>query len=275
MRHVVVALMTLPLLSSPMLTAPAGVSPQVLSSNPRSCLGDSAWGICTDNDGTSITIDETRTDSGGAGDDYSTDTDASGHDSTADSGADFADGSICWRIVDGRCLFGWRPPAPDTVDGPAAPPSITTVTSSDLAAFAPVEAVLRMEPNGWAILHKPVNFWVEAAPHQQTGPLFNRPVTVEFRPSSVRWDFGDGNGWTTETLGASWADLGLPELSSTATSHVYTRRGTYTVTATVHYTATVYVDGRSIDVAGEVSGTASAVSFQLYESSSVLVPNRP
>lgn len=89
----------------------------------------------------------------------------------------------------------------------------------------------------------------------------------------MRWDFGDGNAWSTQSLGSSWASQGLPELSDTATSHRYTERGQVTVTATVSYSAVVFIAGTSIPVTGYVAATSAGLTFELYEQSTVLVPN--
>lgn len=230
------------------------------------CNGDSIVVSTICSDGSSVYLYETRTEV-----DYDTGAD---HAASPDSGytdSDPADPDHnCIRIDDGRCFNGDFPTTPSDPGSPA-PPAITTVTTRDLTDFTPAAATLHMEPGGWAILDQPANFWVDAAPHQQHGTLFGRPVTIEFAPSSVRWDFGDGNAWTTETTGASWADLGIPELTSTATSNIYTQRGRYSVTATIHWSATVHIDGRTIRVTGDVTTTATSAEFELYEQKTVLV----
>ena len=231
------------------------------------CVNESAWGTSVCNDGNGVSVNETRTEVDPApysGDPYHYDDTQSGPVDPADPGHN------CIRIDDGRCFNGVFPTSPADPGAPA-PPVITTVTSRDLADFTPAAATLRMEPGGWAILDQPANFWVDASPHQQHGTLFGRPVTIDFAPSSVRWDFGDGNAWTTDTTGASWADLGMPELTSTATSNIYTQRGRYTVTATIRWSAIVHIDGRTIRVTGDVTTTATSVEFELYEQKTVLV----
>ena len=240
--------------------------------SPVSCTVNilGGGGICADSDGSGVTVNETRTEV-----EYGGESNPGGWNAVESGGSNAVatDDSHCISTEGGRCLSTTRAPSPAD---PAAPlPVITTVTSSDVADFAPAAAALSMEPNGWGILHRPVNFWVDAAPHQRTGTLFGRPISIDFSPASVAWDYGDGNGWTTQTTGASWAELGLADLSTTATSHVYTQPGPYTVTATVHWRATVHVDGRSIAVTGDLTTTSRSAAFELYESSSVLVPNRP
>lgn len=231
----------------------------------QGCSG-AVYGLSGCTDGSSVTITESRESS--SGDDYSGGGSADG--TSAGSSPD-DDSLHCIRIENDRCLA----PGPGRNSSTGAPPTITTITSTDLAAFAPASAAIRMEPDGWALLHRPTNFWIDATAHSQHGTLFGRPVTVEFTPHRVHWDYGDGTTATTDTLGASWRTLRAPELSTTATSHTYTERGTYTVTATIHYSATVTVDGRSIRVDGELTNTASTAPFQLYEANSVLVPNHP
>ncbi len=172
-----------------------------------------------------------------------------------------------------RCQnFVYRPGDSDagTPSGPVLPASFSV---SDILAISPQAPVLHMEPNGWGVLGQPVNFWVDAETHRERGTLLGLPVEVQFTPQSVRWDFGDGNAWSTESLGASWAAQGLPELSDTATSHRYSERGQVTVTATVAYSAVVFIAGTSIPVTGAVSATSLGLTFELYEQSTVLVPN--
>lgn len=155
-------------------------------------------------------------------------------------------------------------------DTPAFP---TTVTVTDLTRAQPNSARIHMEPDGWALLNSPTNFWVETgAPRVQT-TLFNTPVTVEFIPSRVHWDYGDGTTTTTETLGASWSNLNQQPHTATQTSHTYTTGGTYTVHATIHYRAIVHVNGTSINVSGTIQQTATTAPIATYRFSTVLTPN--
>lgn len=149
----------------------------------------------------------------------------------------------------------------------------TTVTVTDLTRAQPNSARIHMEPDGWALLNSPTNFWIETgAPRVQT-TLFSTPVTVEFIPTRVHWDYGDGTTTTTETLGASWSNLNQQPHTATQTSHVYTTGGTYTIHATIHYRAVVHVDGTSINVSGTIQQTATTAPIATYRFSTVLTPN--
>lgn len=231
------------------------------------CMVSSFTGgdFCETSDGSSISVEESHTDySGGGG----------GGDAGGSSDYDAAPAgppAPCPRYLESdRCQgYAGRYSPPDPTGNTA--PVVTTITSRDLATFTPSTPVLNMEPNGWGILNTPTNFWITAEPHTLTGTLFDRPVAVDFSPTGVHWDFGDGNAWRTTTLGESWTQLGFPELSTTATSNVYTSRGPFIVTATVSYSAVVHIDGRSITVQGEVTTSTQSAAFELFESSSVLV----
>lgn len=149
----------------------------------------------------------------------------------------------------------------------------TTVTVTDLTRAQPNSARIHMEPDGWALLNSPTNFWIETgAPSVQT-TLFSTPVTVEFIPTRVHWDYGDGTTTTTETLGASWSNLNQQPHTATQTSHTYTTGGTYTVHATIHYRAVVHVNGTSINVSGTIQQTATTAPIATYRFSTVLTPN--
>ncbi|KAB1644962.1 hypothetical protein [Gulosibacter chungangensis] len=185
-----------------------------------------------------------------------------------------ADGcTIVSGVNQDRCQgYLYRPGDPST-GGPSGVVLPASFSVSDILEISPQTPVLHMEPNGWGVLGQPVNFWVDATTHRQDGTLLGQPVQIQFTPASVRWDFGDGNAWTTQSLGSSWAAQGLPELSDTATSHRYTERGQVTVTATVSYSAVVFIAGTSIPVTGYVAATSAGLTFELYEQSTVLVPN--
>lgn len=203
--------------------------------------------------------------------------DGGGSDAPAGPGAGICDDLIAGGSTNqdiDRCLGGILPagPADETPadDGPSLPSSFTV---NDILEISPQAPTLNMEPDGLGIVGQPVNFWVDASTHQMSGTLLNRPVQVEFIPVGVRWDFGDGTTWETESLGGSWAELGLPELSDTATSHRYQEKATVTVTASVSYSATVHIAGRSIPVQGTVTAATAALTFELFVQSTVLVPN--
>lgn len=250
--------------------------PTAAHANNETCNGGSSWfSGCTSTDGSSVSVEYSESyygppsgdNNGGYG---------SGSESNSGAGGAADTGSGCAIVTDNntdRCQgFLYRPgdPSAGTPSGPTLP---TSFTVSDILQISPHTPGLYMEPNGWGVIGQPVNFWVDAETHRRNGTLLGLPVQIQFTPQSVRWDFGDGNSWTTESLGSSWASQGLPELSDTATSHRYTEGGQVTVTATVSYSAVVFIAGTSIPVTGAISATSAELTFDLYEQSTVLTPN--
>ncbi|WP_139226648.1 PKD domain-containing protein [Cryobacterium levicorallinum] len=126
----------------------------------------------------------------------------------------------------------------------AAPPAAcplcsaeTIIHISDLQNFPAPIAPTGMEPNGWAIVGLAANFWTGASTHISEGHLLGQPAQVMFTPIGYHWNFGDGNTATSPTGGASWEALGLPEFTTTDTSHKYTAQGTYSIVLTIKYQA--------------------------------------
>ena len=264
-------LLTATLLIAGTLTAPTAV----ISAGTCSLVGAFDAQVCGSTDGESVDLSGTQdwgsggdggSDGGGSGWSAS---DESGGGSVGDGGA-----SVCTETWDVRCFGGIiGSGGGDEPGGGSAPAPPTSVSASELASIAPNNATIKMEPNGWSLLNKPTNFWVTASSQTKSGTLLGHPITVTFTPSHVDWDYGDGDGGTatSSTVGASWETLGLPNFSTTQTSHTYTERGTYTVTATIHYSAVVSVAGRTIDVDGYVSTSSTLVGFELFVVDPVLV----
>lgn len=142
---------------------------------------------------------------------------------------------------------------PAATMGPGAPAPVT-VSIRDVATFIPRGTSLRMEPARWMLRDSPTNFIATAKEHVVSATLLGRPAEVRFTPTGYTFDYGDGTSRSTTTGGASWADLGLDEFSETATSHVYTHRGEYTVTASAIYVAEYRIDGGSwIGITGSIA----------------------
>ena len=118
---------------------------------------------------------------------------------------------------------------------PCDPALVVRVT--DLVSIDAQVSSQRMEPDGWVVVGLPANFMATAVEHTRSGMLLGFPADVRFTPAGFHWDYGDGTSVTTETGGASWAELGLPEFSETPTSHVFTEVGNPTITLDVLYTA--------------------------------------
>lgn len=151
----------------------------------------------------------------------------------------FADGQC-----DGRGAGTATNPDPNPVapaDEPAA--AVRAVTAADVARYLPALGELHAEPDGWAVVGVPANFWVEVEPVTVQGEVLDEPADVRFTPVAYRWVYGDGTKVTTKTAGASWEDLGQEELTTTDTSHRYRTRGAVDAAVTVLYTAEYRVDG--------------------------------
>ncbi|MFD2756959.1 hypothetical protein [Gulosibacter faecalis] len=222
------------------------------------------WQMNCSNGGDSVDISIDSSGGGGSG--------GSGGGGGADwtGGTGYAPPSACaGGSSDSRCMgeliFGDADPADP---GPAPLPA--TLNASDLANVAPTQAELFMEPDGWAILGQPVNFWTSASTHTVDTTVLGHSVTVTFTPVSTTYDYGDGTSQTLETPGASWADQGLPELSDTHTSHRYSVDAPVTVSAIINYSATVAAAGRTITVTGTIQSISTTLSFDLYESDTYL-----
>lgn len=134
--------------------------------------------------------------------------------------------------ADGLCWHDWAAEDAEEAAGPEAP-VIPAVTVNDVARFAPATPAIRTEPDGVAIVGMPMNVVVAASTQTVAGQLFGLPVSVTFEPVEAVLDYGDGTRQTVPIGGGTWEQLGQPEFTPTATSHAYSARGTYTVSATV------------------------------------------
>ncbi|MFU8947176.1 hypothetical protein ACLRGF_10650 [Mycetocola zhadangensis] len=146
------------------------------------------------------------------------------------------------------------------------------VTLSDLARFRPSAPALTMEPDGWLLIGLPANFIADTSQHTQGGTLFDVPIEVRFTPSGYNWSWGDGSSSRTTVPGATWAELGLPEFSTTPTSHVFAETGIYSVTVTVAFTVEYRAVGGSwISIAGTLSAPAVTIAALAGDAKTVLV----
>lgn len=146
------------------------------------------------------------------------------------------------------------------------------VTLSDLASFRPAEPVLGGEPSGFGVVGMPTNLVASASEQRIAGTVLGWDVTVRFMPVAYVFDHGDGTTARTASGGSSWADLGLGQFSPTATSHVFVERGTYDVSVTVEYAASVdFGSGTWRPVPGVVRADASGYGVRVVEVRSALV----
>lgn len=147
---------------------------------------------------------------------------------------------------------------PAATPPPAAPgtPGIT-----DVARFLVGNPTVTSEPRGWTIAGAQTNFIASAGERDRAGELLGQPVTVHFTPVAYDWRYGDGTGRTSATPGRSWAASGLPSFATTATSHAYENRGTYTVTVTVEFSARYQFAGQGwVDIAGTLGLTSDPIT---------------
>jgi len=122
------------------------------------------------------------------------------------------------------------------------------------------------------VLGLPTNYYLSAGVNVQNGTLLGAPASVRFTPAGYRWTYGDGASSTTGTRGSSWAAAGLPEFSTTATSHVYDEVGTYQPSAEVSWAAEYTLDGTTwVPVEGTLPLPAPPLSGVTTDPSTVLV----
>lgn len=145
------------------------------------------------------------------------------------------------------------------------------VTIDDLASFVPARPTLGGEPAGFGVVGMPTNLVATASTHSLTGPLLGWDVSVRFRPVGFVFDYGDGTTVRTTTGGTTWAALGLPQFSPTATSHVYRERGTYTVRLTLQYAADVDFGSGWRPVSGYVNAPAPPYPLEVLDVRTALV----
>jgi hypothetical protein len=220
-------------------------------------------GLCTSasSDGTGVDVRGTTTRGGRDG------AASAGGNSSGGSGRALTDAELA-ALLDAVCfgngVCGVResvvlnpripvqPPADPAADAEPAP----AVTISDLARFLPASAALHAEPDGWAVVGVPANFWADATSVTVSGELLDRAAQVRFTPQAYRFDYGDGSSRTAAAAGSPWSALGQEELTETPTSHVYRARGAVRARVTVVYSAQYrFAGGPWIAVAGAVSGT--------------------
>jgi len=162
----------------------------------------------------------------------------------------------------------WEMISPTILDADAV------VTVDDIASFRPTPGTLVMEPNGWTIAGLDTNFWIDVAVSTPNGELFGTPASVRFTPSSYRFDYGDSGTVDRTSAGGSWEIQHLAEFDATPTGHRYTAPGTYSVTASVEFTAEYRLDGDTwLPVLGTVRTSTNALDVVVARATTVLVSN--
>lgn len=146
------------------------------------------------------------------------------------------------------------------------------VTLADLASFRPAAPTLGGEPAGFGVVGLPTNLVATASEQRIPGTVLGWDVTVRFVPVAYVFDNGDGTTTRIGSGGASWASLGQGRFTPTPTSHVYGARGTYEVSVTVEYAASVdFGSGTWRPVPGTVRAEAGGYSVRVVEVRSALV----
>ena len=168
---------------------------------------------------------------------------------------------------DGSCFRAVRD------DEPAEPadPAIPAITLTDLAQFAPAPVATTGEPDNLGVAGMPTNFVAAASAHTRTGALFGTPVTVRFTPVGYDFRYGDGGSASTTTGGQTWSALGQASFTPTATSHIYSERGTYDASVTVRYAAEVDLGTGWFPVDGQLSIDGPTQQIRIFEAHTALV----
>jgi hypothetical protein len=146
------------------------------------------------------------------------------------------------------------------------------VTLADLASFRPAAPTLGGEPAGFGIVDMPTNLLATASEQRIPGTVLGWEVTVRFAPVAFVFDNGDGSTTRSATGGESWESLGQGQFTPTSTSHVYRERGTYPVSVTVEYAASVdFGNGSWRPVPGVVRAQAGGYDVRVVEARTALV----
>lgn len=150
--------------------------------------------------------------------------------------------------------------------------SFPEVTLADIASFRPAQPTLGGEPAGFGVVGMPTNLLASASEERIPGTVLGWDVTVRFVPVGYVFDNGDGTTTRAATGGASWTALGQGQFTPTATSHVYRARGTYAVSVTVEYAASVdFGNGSWRPVPGVVRAEGAGYGVRVVEVRTALV----
>ena len=150
--------------------------------------------------------------------------------------------------------------------------AVPDVTLADLASFRPAPPSLAGEPAGFGVVGMPTNLLASASEERIPGTVLGWDVTVRFVPVAYVFDNGDGTTTRAATGGSSWTSLGQGQFTPTATSHVYGERGTYGVSVTVEYAASVdFGSGSWRPVPGVVRAEGAGYGVRVVEVRTALV----
>ena len=150
--------------------------------------------------------------------------------------------------------------------------TVPDVTLADLASFTPARPALTGEPRGVGVVGLPTNLVASASEQRMSGRILDFDVTVRFVPAGFVFDYGDGSTRRSSTAGVSWSRAGQASFTPTATSHVYTKPGTYPVRVTVLYAPSVdFGSGVWRPVDGYVRATSGGYDVRVVEVRTALV----
>ena len=146
------------------------------------------------------------------------------------------------------------------------------ITLADLVNFTPVAGIDHMEPDGWMVVGLDANFYATVESGVQTGLLLDLPASVRFTAERYRWSYGDGRGTTRSSRGSSWVASGVGEFDRTATSHVYSTAGSYSIDLTIDYSAEYqYAGGPWVSISGTIPVAANRLVALAGAANTVLV----
>ncbi|MFT4212855.1 MAG: hypothetical protein QM626_13405 [Microbacterium sp.] len=235
-----------------LIAATLAISPVVVTAEEAGCGSSGIWGSdCTiENTGTEVDIGATMSDAGTSGD-------SGGSGGSGDSGAaEMLEPVVCTS---------------ELCRGNYSAVRIPDVTMADLASFRPASPSISSEPAGIGLVGMPTNLVTAAETRTVSGELFGYAVTVRFTPAAYVFDHGDGTSRRATTGGTTWAALGQADFTPTATSYAYSSRGTYTVVASVEYTAQVDFGGGWRAVPGILTLASSGYDVRIVEARTALV----
>ena len=108
---------------------------------------------------------------------------------------------------------------------------------------------------------------------RETIDVLDENVTVELTPVKYRWKYGDGEARTSRTAGKMLPTKADVWEKETPTSHMYQKRGTYRVEATVTYTGKYSLDnGETWDtIPGTLETQATPLDIRVWSMRSVNV----
>ena len=243
--------------------------PLLSASATSSCNVAVAWVAGCSNNGNSLTISGTQTQTSSDGPrDSAPRPDSPSSPAFPVHEFDFDSCLDDWNSSRGcfRTVIDEEPSSPGA-DSPAVP----VITIDDLAQFAPDPVANEGEPDNVGVAGMPTNFIAAASVHTRSGTLFGAPLSVRFTPVSYEFVRGDGTSATSSTGGQTWSALGQSPFTPTSTSHVYSERGTYQAHVTVRYAAEVDLGGGWLPVAGDLTIPGPAREIRIFEAHTALV----